>query len=76
MPDTTLLDPVVVEHDPDYHVGSHQRCQMPGCEHFTNWFCPGCAKADDCGPASGFYCLGKGRNCFKDNHRKRAKTKA
>ena len=68
----TLLDPVVYEHDPDYAEKS-QACRACGTSTF--WFCPGCAAADDCGPASGFYCVSKHRNCFRDNHRKRARTK-
>ena len=69
---STLLEPMVVEHMPEY-AEAPQRCRE--CGKHTFWFCPGCAKADDCGPASGFYCVHKDRKCFAASHRRRARTK-
>ena len=69
------LDPVVVEHQATW-AETHQRCRDPACGKLCYSYCPGCAKADDCGPSSGFYCHGKGRDCLGDHHRKRARTKA
>ena len=81
VPDSTLLDPLVLGHDPDYCAG-RQRCQriLPGsgekCGKLTAWRCPGCANLDNCGPASGFYCREPDRNCMKLNHKKRCRTPA
>ena len=60
---------------------SQQRCQGVDkhgqrCTFKTDKFCPGCAKGDDCGPASGFFCCIRGRNCMALHHRKRARTHA
>ena len=71
VPGSTQLSPEVCEHMPDY-AEKKQNCRSCGKDTF--WFCPGCAKDDDCGPGSGFYCLGKHRNCFADNHFKRRRT--
>ena len=73
MPDSTLLDPVVLDHLPEY---SEQNYKCRSCKTNTHWYCPGCAAADHCGPASGFYCFGKNKSCYVDQHRKRARTKA
>ena len=81
IPGSTLLEPLVLDHDPDYF-DQRQRCQriLPGsgkkCGKLTGWCCPGCAALDDCGPASGFYCRDKERNCMKLNHAKRCRTRA
>ena len=48
-------------------------CQW--CGKNTMWYCLGCRNADDCGAASGHYCLGNGAECWGLNHRKRARTK-
>lgn len=71
VPGSTQLDPVVCEHDPDY-AGKPQRCRCCGQE--THWFCPGCRKLDGGQGGAGYYCLGKHRNCFAQNHRKRRRT--
>ena len=80
IPGSTLLDPLVLDHDPDYMFDPdrdmRQVCQAADCHFKTCWRCPGCAALDDCGPASGFYCMGKERNCMKVNHRKRCRTQA
>ena len=74
---STLLDPLILDHDPDYVKRDvRQECQAAGCKFKTSWRCPGCAELDSCGPASGFYCMGKERNCMKANHRKRCRTRA
>lgn len=71
VPGSTLLDPIVCEHMPDY-AEKHQRCRC--CGTLTNWFCPGCRKMDGDDGGAGFYCLAKGRNCMAVNHRKRRRT--
>ena len=71
MPDKTLLNPIVVDHWPEW-AEKQQKCRSCGMHCLT--FCPGCARDDDCGPASGFYCHSKARDCMGDHHRKRART--
>lgn len=73
IPGSTLLEPLVLDHDPDY-VHTRQKCRS--CQRLTAWCCPGCAELDDCGPGSGFYCREPDRNCMKANHRKRCRTQA
>ena len=73
VPDSTLLDPCILQHMMEYADGQ-QRCRLKGCGMLTDKYCPGCAKADDCGPASGFFCCVKSRNCYAIHHRKRART--
>ena len=69
------LDPALLEHMPEW-AERKQRCQLKGCGMQPTSFCPGCAKHADCGPASGFYCHGKGRDCLAVHHRKLARTAA
>ena len=73
--DSTLLDPIVLEHQPEW-AEKQQVCRNPDCKKLCLSFCPGCAKAEDAGPASGFYCHGKGRDCLAARHRKLCRTKA
>ena len=72
---STLLDPIVAEHCPEFADGQ-QRCRREGCGKHISTYCPGCAKDEPCGAASGFYCMVKGRNCMAMHHRKRARTHA
>ena len=66
---TTKLDKVVSEHMPEVvPEGKQQKCR--GCGMKTRYFCPGCAKRENCGPASGFYCMKKDLNCMRDHHKK------
>ena len=57
-------------------VDKQQRCQLAGCGKKCLTTCPGCAEHADGGPASGFYCHGKGRDCLAVHHRKLALTAA
>ena len=72
---STLLDPIVAAHTVEFADGQ-QRCRRKGCSMHTSTYCPGCAADEPCGPASGFYCCVKGRNCMAMHHRKRARTRA
>ena len=76
IPDRTLLDPIVMDHEPEYVQGHKQRCQKDGCKYTTNWRCPGCAALDGGGASAGYYCREPKRNCQRDNHCKRCRTKA
>ena len=46
------------------------------CGTNTFWHCAGCAKCDGRGARSGYYCVTKGRNCFKLVHERKARTRA
>ena len=72
IPDSTLLDPTHLDHMVPERSGCARVCQW--CGKKTWWYCPGCRTADDCGAASGHYCLGNGAKCWGLNHRKRART--
>ena len=63
------LDPLVLEHQLSW-AQQPQRCQA-GCGNFCHSFCPGCAQDEGGGPAAGFYCCAKERNCLLAQHRKR-----
>ena len=70
---STRLEPVVCEHEAKW-AATRQVCRYPGCGMLTDVYCAACAKDQPCGPAAGYYCHRKSKDCLGMHHRKRART--